>query len=132
MVAYDYPILGIFWTMLILFLWIGWLFVLFHVVFDIFRSRDIGGWEKAAWLLVVVIVPLLGVLIYVLARGDSMQQRDVDRARAQQDQLDAYVRQVAGASGVSTADEVAKLSALKDQGVITEQEFASSKSKLLN
>ena len=132
MLAYDYPILGIFWTILILFLWIGWLFVLFHVVFDIFRSRDIGGWEKAAWLLIVVIVPLLGVLIYVLARGDSMQQRDVDRARAQQDQLDAYVRQVAGASGVSTADEVAKLSALKDQGVITEQEFASSKSKLLN
>ena len=132
MLAYDYPILGIFWTMLILFLWIGWLFILFHVVFDIFRSRDIGGWGKAAWLLLVVIVPLLGVLIYVLARGDSMQQRDVDRARAQQDQLDAYVRQVAGASGVSTADEVAKLSALKDQGVITEQEFASSKSKLLN
>ena len=132
MLAYDYPILGIFWTMLILFLWIGWLFILFHVVFDIFRSRDIGGWGKAAWLLLVVIVPLLGVLIYVLARGDSMQQRDVDRARAQQDQLDAYVRQAAGASGVSTADEVAKLSALRDQGVITEQEFASSKSKLLN
>ena len=132
MLEYDYPILGIFWTMLILFLWIGWLFILFHVVFDIFRSRDIGGWGKAAWLLLVVIVPLLGVLIYVLARGDSMQQRDVDRARAQQDQLDAYVRQAAGASGVSTADEVAKLSALRDQGVITEQEFASSKSKLLN
>ena len=132
MLAYDYPILGIFWTMLIMFLWIGWLFILFHVVFDIFRSRDIGGWGKAAWLLLVVIVPLLGVLIYVLARGDSMQQRDVDRARAQQDQLDAYVRQAAGASGVSTADEVAKLSALRDQGVITEQEFASSKSKLLN
>ena len=132
MLAYDYPILWIFWTMLIMFLWIGWLFILFHVVFDIFRSRDIGGWGKAAWLLLVVIVPLLGVLIYVLARGDSMQQRDVDRARAQQDQLDAYVRQAAGASGVSTADEVAKLSALRDQGVITEQEFASSKSKLLN
>jgi len=132
MLAYDYPILGIFWTMLMLFLWIAWLFILFHVVIDIFRSHDMGGWAKAGWFVLVVVLPLLGVLIYVLARGDSMQQRDIDRAQAQQDQFDAYVRQAAGTSGVSTADELSKLSDLKERGVISDEEFASSKSKLLN
>lgn len=131
MLAYDYPILGIFWTMLMLFVWIAWLFILFRVVFDIFRSRDMGGWGKAGWLVLVVVVPLLGVLIYVIARGDSMQQRDIDRARAQQDQFDAYVREAAGTSGASTADELSKLSDLKERGVISDEEFASTKSKLL-
>jgi hypothetical protein len=91
-----------------------------------------GGWAKAGWFVLVVVLPLLGVLIYVLARGDSMQQRDIDRAQAQQDQFDAYVRQAAGTSGVSTADELSKLSDLKERGVISDEEFASSKSKLLN
>ena len=106
MLAYDYPILGLFWTMLMLFVWIAWLFILFHVVIDIFRSGDLGGWGKAAWFLLVLIVPLLGVLIYVLARGDSMQQRDLDRARAQRDEFDAYIRQTAGSSGVSTTNSM--------------------------
>lgn len=132
MLAYDYPILGIFWTTLMLFLWIAWLFILFHVVIDIFRSHDLGGWGKAGWLILVVILPALGVLIYVLARGDSMQERDFARARAQQDSFDAYVHEAAGTSGTSTADELAKLSDLKDRGVISDEEFASSKAKLLS
>jgi hypothetical protein len=132
MLAYDYPILGVFWTMLMFFLWIAWLFILFHVVIDIFRSHDMGGWGKAGWFVLVVVLPLLGVLIYVLARGDSMQQRDIDRAQAQQDQFDAYVRQAVGTSGVSTADELSKLSDLKERGIISDEEFASSKAKLLN
>lgn len=130
MLAYDYPILGIFWTMLILFVWISWLFIFFHVVIDIFRSHDIGGWAKAAWLLLVVLIPLLGVLIYVLARGDSMRDRDVARSRSQQAGMDAYVRQAAGTSG-GVADELAKLGDLKSSGVISDEEFAAQKAKLL-
>ena len=130
MLAYDYPILGIFWTMLILFVWISWLFIFFHVGIDIFRSHDMGGWAKAGWFLLVVFLPLLGVLIYVLARGDSMRDRDVARARAQQADMDAYIKQTAG-SGGGVADELAKLSELKAGGVISDEEFAAQKAKLL-
>jgi ABC-type multidrug transport system fused ATPase/permease subunit len=130
MLAYDYPILGIFWTMLLVFVWISWLIIFFHVVIDIFRSHDMGGWAKAAWFLLVVLLPLLGVLIYVLARGDSMRDREIARARAQQDQMDAYVRQAAGTSG-GVADELAKLSELKNSGVISDAEFETQKAKLL-
>lgn len=130
MLAYDYPILGLFWSMLFFFIWISWLVIFFHVVIDIFRSHDMGGFAKAGWLLLVVLLPLLGVLIYVLARGDSMRDRDVARARAQQSDMEAYVRQAAGTSG-GTADELAKLSELQSSGVITEAEFAAQKSKLL-
>ena len=130
MLAYDYPILGIFWTMLILFVWISWLFIFFHVVIDVFRSHVMGGWAKAAWFLAIVLLPLLGVLIYVLVRGDSMRDRDVARTVAQQDQMDAYVRQAAGSSG-GVADELTKLTELKSSGVITDEEFATQKAKLL-
>lgn len=130
MLAYDYPILGAFWTMLMLFIWIAWLFLLFRVIFDIFRSKDIGGWGKAGWFLLVIILPLLGVLIYVIARGDGMTNRDVESAQAQQESMDAYIRQTA-ATSTSTADELAKLNDLKSSGVITDDEFAAQKAKLL-
>jgi hypothetical protein len=130
MIAYDYPILGAFWTMLIFFIWIAWLFLLFRVIFDIFRSKDIGGWGKAGWLLFVVVVPFLGVLVYVVARGDGMNDRDLETAQAQQDAMDAYVRQAAGTSA-STADELSKLSDLKSSGVISDAEFEAQKAKLL-
>ena len=130
MLAYDYPILGLFWSMLFFFVWISWLVIFFHVVIDIFRSHDMGGFAKAGWLLLVVLLPLLGVLIYVLARGDSMRDRDVARANAQQADMEAYVRQAAGTSG-GTADELTKLSELQSSGVITEAEFATQKAKLL-
>ena len=131
MLAYDYPILGLFWTMFIFFVWISWLVIFFQVVIDIFRSHDMGGWAKAGWLLLVVLLPLLGVLIYVLSRGDSMRERDVARLRAQQADMDAYVRQAAGTSTSSAADELTKLSELQSSGVITEAEFAAQKAKLL-
>ena len=130
MLAYDYPLLNVFWTMLMLFIWIAWLFLLFQVIFDIFRSHDIGGWAKAAWFLLVIAVPLLGVLVYVLARGDSMRERDLQRAKDQQDQMDAYVRQAAGTSG-GVADEISKLSDLQSSGVITAEQFEAQKAKLL-
>ena len=129
MLAYDYPILGLFWTMLMLFIWIAWLMLLFHIIFDIFRSDDMSGWGKAGWMLLVLVVPLLGVLIYLIARGDGMTQRQIASAQAQQADFDSYVREVSSSS--STADEISKLSELKANGTITDDEFAAQKAKLL-
>ena len=130
MLAYDYPLLGLFWTMLMFFIWVAWLMVLFSVIFDIFRSDDIGGWGKAGWMLFVLVVPLIGVLVYVLARGDGMRQRDMERAQARQAEFDSYVRSTASSSS-GVADEIAKLSELQASGVITGDEFAQQKAKLL-
>jgi hypothetical protein len=128
MLAYDYPILGLFWTMLILFLWVAWIILLFHVIVDVFRS-DMSGFSKALWAIFVILVPWLGVLIYIIANGDKMAGRSIADAQQQQAQMDAYIRSAAGSGG--TADELTKLSALRDQGVITAAEFESQKSKLL-
>ena len=128
MLAYDYPILGLFWTMLILFLWVAWIILLFHVIVDVFRS-DMSGFSKALWAIFVILVPWLGVLIYIIANGDKMAGRSIADAQQQQAQMDAYIRSAAGSGG--TADELTKLSALRDQGVITAAVFESQKSKLL-
>jgi len=128
--AYDYPLLGVFWTMMFWFLWIAWIVLLFRVIADIFRSRDMGGVAKALWSIFVILVPWLGVLVYLIARGHSMAGRDLERAQAQDDAFRTYVQNAAGSSG-GTADELAKLADLKAQGVITEAEFAQQKSKLL-
>jgi hypothetical protein len=130
MFAYDYPLLGLFWTMLIFFIWISWLMILFNVVIDIFRSDDLGGGGKAGWMLLVIVLPILGVLIYVLSRGDSMRQREVARAQAHQGDFDSYIRSaVSSSSGV--ADELSKLGELQASGVITADEFDRQKTKLL-
>ena len=129
MLAYDYPILGLFWSMLMFFIWIAWLMVLFNVIIDIFRS-NINGFGKAAWILVVVIVPLLGVLVYLLANGDDMQDRQVSRMQSQQSDMDSYIRSAAGSSS-SVAEEISKLGELQASGVITADEFAAQKAKLL-
>jgi hypothetical protein len=128
MLAYDYPILGLFWTMAILFLWVAWIMLVFHVIIDIFRS-DIGGFSKAIWAIVVVLLPLLGILIYLVVNGDDMARRNIDSAQQQQAQMDAYIRSAAGTGG--TADELTKLAGLRDQGVITAEEFDRQKASLL-
>jgi hypothetical protein len=130
MLAYDYPILGLFWTMLMLFLWVAWIFLLFRIFADIFRSDDLGGWAKALWSIFVVILPFLGVFIYLIARGDSMARRDVADAQASEAAMQDYIRQAAGTSA-SPADELAKLKDLHNQGVLTDDEFAQQKAKLL-
>ena len=130
MLAYDYPILGLFWTMMIFFLWVAWLFLLFKVIFDIFRSHDMGGFAKAFWALFVILIPWLGVLVYLIARGRSMQERDIAAMQSQQEAMDTYIRQTA-ASSTSAADELAKLADLKSQGIISDAEFQQSKAKLL-
>jgi hypothetical protein len=130
MIAYDYPILGLFWTMLIFFLWFAWIMLLFRVFADIFRTKDMGGFAKALWSIFVLIVPFLGVFIYLIVRGRSMAERDYAEAKAEQQAFQAYVQQTA-ATGGGTADELTKLAELKSQGVITDAEFAQQKAKLL-
>ena len=130
MLGYDYPLMGVFWTMLWWFLWIAWIILLFRVFADIFRSRDMGGWGKALWSIFVIVVPFLGVFIYLIARGHSMSERDRQQAQAQEAAFRSYVQDAAG-SGGGTADELSKLANLKAQGVITDAEFEQQKAKLL-
>ena len=133
MLAYDYPILGAFLTMMFFFVWIIWLFLLFRVVIDVFRSDDLGGFSKALWLLFVIFLPYLGVFVYLIARGHKMTERDIAQAQAQKASMDEYVRSVASTStsGGGVAAELEKLAALKDQGVLTQAEFDQQKAQLL-
>ncbi len=129
MLAYDYPLLNIFWTMLEFFVFFLWIWLLIVVFMDIFRSQDISGWAKALWVIFVIVLPFIGVLVYLIARGGSMQERSVAQANQQQKAFDDYVRQAAGSS--SSADELAKLADLKSKGVISDAEFEAQKQKLL-
>ena len=127
--AYTYPLLSIFWTMLEIFFFIIWIYLLFIVFVDIFRSHDMGGLAKALWVIFVIVLPYLGVFVYLIARGGKMHERAAAQAQQQQKAFDSYVQQAAG--GSSTADQLSKLADLKDKGTITEAEFASEKAKLL-
>ncbi|MGD0881458.1 MAG: SHOCT domain-containing protein [Acidimicrobiales bacterium] len=128
MLAYTYPLADLLWTMLEVFLFIVWLWLLFIVFADIFRSHDMNGWVKALWVLFVIVLPLLGILVYLIARGDKMHEHEVTDAEEQKQAFDAYVRQ---AAGTGPADELAKLADLKSQGLLTEAEFESQKAKIL-
>ncbi len=130
MLAYTYPLLGIFWTMLLFFGFVVWIWLLVVVFGDIFRSHDMGGVAKALWVLLVIFLPLLGVLIYLIARGGKMQERATQDARQQQQEFDTYVQEVAG-SEANPADQLTKLAQLRDEGVITEQEFQSQRAKVM-
>ena len=131
MLAYDYPLLGLFWTMLWVFLWVAWLFILFRVVVDIFRSHDMGGWGKALWVLFVVVVPFLGVFVYLIARGRQMTERDIEDAKNRDAAFRSYVQDAAGSTTSSTAEELSKLADLRAKGVITDAEFEQQKAKML-
>jgi ABC-type multidrug transport system fused ATPase/permease subunit len=131
MLAYTYPLLSIFWTMLEFFFFVLWIWLLVYIFIDIFRSHDMGGFAKAIWVLFVIILPFLGVLVYLIARGGSMHERAEQSAQRQQKQFDDYVKAAAGSSGGS-ADELAKLADLKSKGVITDAEFDAQKAKLLS
>jgi Short C-terminal domain/Phospholipase_D-nuclease N-terminal len=130
MLAYDYPVLGAFMTFLWFFIWILWLFLLFRVLLDVFRSQDLSGWGKALWIIFMILLPFLGVLVYVIVRGRGMTERDVQRAQASQDAFKAYVQETA-ASTASPADQIAKLADLKERGAITDDEFQAQKAKIL-
>jgi type VI protein secretion system component VasK len=125
------PLLDLFWTMLWFFLFIAWIWLLIAIVTDVFRSDDLSGFTKALWILFVIIVPWLGALIYLIARGGKMQDRAMrdatERAKAQRQ----YIQEVASTSGTSSAEELTKLAQLRDSGVITADEFEAQKAKLL-
>jgi hypothetical protein len=124
-----YPFLGIFWSMLIFFLWVSWFVLLFHVIGDVFRRRDASGWKKTAWLIFLIFVPFLGVFVYLIANSDDMARRSIEQAEASRAQMDDYVRTTAGSGGA--AGEIEKAKGLLDSGAITQAEFDAIKAKAL-
>jgi Short C-terminal domain/Phospholipase_D-nuclease N-terminal len=129
-VAADYPFLDVLWTILIFFIWIAWFMLLFNIWADIFRRHDISGLGKTGWLIFTLLVPFLGVFIYLITQHDSMTQRSLDQAKAQRAQFDDYVRETAS-SGGGAAEEIAKAKQLLDSGAITQAEFDAMKQKAL-
>ena len=127
--SYSYPLLGAFWTILEIFLWVLWIWVLIYVFIDIFRSHDLSGWSKALWFLFVLFIPLIGVLVYLIVRGGSMQERAQQQAQQQDQEFRRYVQDAAGSG--NTADQLTKLAHLRDRGVITADEFERQKAKVL-
>ena len=126
----SYPFLDVLWTMIIFFVWILWFFLLFRVIIDIFRRHDIHGGGKTLWLIFVIILPFLGVFVYLIAEGHKMANRDMEQAQASQQQFDQYVRSVSAGSGGSAA-EIEKAKGLLDSGAITQAEFDALKAKAL-
>jgi hypothetical protein len=127
----SYPLLNVFWSMFIFFLWVIWIWILITVFIDIFRSHDLSGWAKTLWFLFVLFIPLLGVLVYLIARGGKMHERAVRQAQRQDQEFRQYVQQAAASTPASTADQLSKLADLRDRGVISAQEFEREKAKVL-
>ncbi len=125
--AADYPFLDILWSMIIFFAWVIWIWIMIIILSDVFRRRDISGWGKAVWIVFLIVLPFLGVLVYLIAQHDGMAQRSADAAHNQKAQFDDYVRNVGGGS----AAEIEKAKQLLDSGAITPEEFAALKSKAL-
>jgi hypothetical protein len=126
-VASDYPLLDVFWTIVIFFSWVIWFWIVITVFADLFRRHDISGWGKAAWIVFVIVLPFLGVLVYLIAQHDGMRERSTKEAQAQQQAFNQYVRDTAGGS----AAEIAQAKELLDSGAITQAEFDAIKAKAL-
>ena len=130
MLATDYPFLDLMWTMVIFFVWILWFWLLFTVFADIFRRHDLSGLGKTGWIVFAILLPFLGVFVYLITQNVGMTERNLQRSRAQRDQFDQYVRQTAG-GGAGAAAEIDKAKQLLDSGAITEAEFEALKQKAL-
>ena len=129
MIAADYPFLDLIWTMVIFFLWIMWFWLLFTVFADIFRRHDLSGLGKTGWIVFTILLPFLGVFVYLITQNVGMTERQLERTRAQRDQFDEYVRQTASSGGA--AAEIEKAKQLLDSGAITQAEFDAIKQKAL-
>ncbi len=127
LIAADYPFMDVLWTMIVFFAWIAWIWIAITCFVDIFRRHDIGGWHKAFWVVFIIIVPFLGVLVYLIAQHDGMRERSIKQAQEQQAAFDDYVRDAAGGS----AGEIAKAKELLDSGAIDQAEFDRLKQKAL-
>jgi hypothetical protein len=133
--AYDYPVLGAFWTVFLISLAFLWIILLFRVITDIFRDDRLNGLTKTGWLLFVILLPFLGVFVYVIARGGGMGEREARHAQARQQEFDTYVRETAAGAGEpqhSEAAELERLIALHDKGAISDDEFQKAKVKVLH
>ena len=128
--AADYPFLDVLWTMILFFCWVAWIWLLIVIISDIFR-RDMSGWSKALWIVVLIAVPFLGALIYVIVNGQAMTERRVRDVAASQSQFDDYVRTVAATGDAGSAGEIQRAKELLDSGAITQQEFERLKAKAL-
>jgi uncharacterized membrane protein YcjF (UPF0283 family) len=124
----DFPFLEVLWTMIIFFAWVIWIWIVITVLVDLFRRHDIGGWGKAGWVVLVIVLPFLGVLIYLIAQHEGMRERSTKQAQAQKQEFDQYVREAAGGS----AAEIAKAKELLDAGTITQAEFDAIKAKAVS
>ena len=129
LLAADYPFLDVMWTILVIFLWIAWFMLLFHVIADVFRRRDASGAKKTIWLIFMILVPFLGVFVYLIANGDDMARRNIEAAEAARGEMDDYVRTVASSGGA--AAEIEKAKGLLDSGAISQSEFDAIKAKAL-
>ena len=127
--AADYPFLDIFWTMIIFFSWVIWIWIVITVLVDVFSRHDTSGWGKAAWVIFVIVLPFLGVLIYLIANGKGMTERKQQQSQASRAEFDDYVKTVAASGGA--AGEIEKAKQLLDSGAITQQEFDAIKAKAL-
>jgi Short C-terminal domain/Phospholipase_D-nuclease N-terminal len=127
--AADYPFLDVFWTMLVFFAWVIWFWLLITVFTDLFRRHDVSGWGKAGWSLFVIVLPYLGVFVYLIAQGKNMAERRMAEAQASRAHFDDYVRTVASDGGPS--DQIAKAKELLDSGAIDPAEFEQIKRKAL-
>jgi hypothetical protein len=125
----NYPLLEVFWTMLIFFAFFVWIWLLISVFSDIFRRQDLSGWGKVAWIIFVIVLPYLGVFVYLIAQHEGMMQRSIERAESNKANVDSYVRSVAAES--DPAEQIAKAKTLLDAGTITEDEFEQIKHKAL-
>jgi uncharacterized membrane protein YcjF (UPF0283 family) len=127
--AADYPFLDVFWTMIIFFVWVSWIWMLVGILADVFSRRDISGWAKAAWTVFVIVLPFLGVLVYLIANSDKMAERRAQQSQAARAEFDDYVKTVAAPGGA--AAEIDKAKQLLDSGAINQVEFESIKEKAL-
>jgi len=127
LIAADYPFLDVLWTIIVFFAWLAWIWIAITCFIDIFRRHDIGGVHKAVWVVFIIVIPFLGVLVYLIAQHDGMRERSVKQVQDQQAAFDSYVKQTAGGS----ATEIAKAKELLDSGAINQQEFDSIKAKAL-
>jgi Phospholipase_D-nuclease N-terminal len=130
-IAADYPFLEVFWTMVIFFVWVAWIWMLVAIFGDLFRRRDVGGWAKAAWCVFLIVVPFLGVLVYLIAQHDGMAQRSFERVEAADRQLDQRITAVAGAGGDGAAGEIERAEQLLARGTISQVEFETLKEQAL-
>jgi len=125
------PVLDFIWAMFVFFIFVMWIWLVITIFIDIFRNHEMNGWAKAGWSIFIIFLPLLGVLIYMIVHGGDMQRRKMAEAAEMQQAQNDYIRQVADTSGSDTADQLSKLKALHDQGVLTDEEFAQQKAKVL-